>query len=122
MTTATAAPSPGEIDRPVGIVLSGRPVPAGTSVAVEFAADRAGGPHQGSGDLPQRLAGCMQPANRFALRIAELTVLSSHRNAILTKALRLMRELGESSGRAVTVIWPSVVQAEPPHGFRLPPE
>ncbi len=39
----------------------------------------------------------MQPANRFALCVAELRILGSHRNAMLTKALRLIRELREST-------------------------
>ncbi|MGH7152397.1 MAG: helix-turn-helix domain-containing protein [Acetobacteraceae bacterium] len=35
----------------------------------------------------------MQPVDRLALCIAELPILGSHRNAILTKVLRLVREL-----------------------------
>ena len=97
VTTATPPPPLGELDRPIGAVAAGRPMPRGQAVAPEFAADRAWSAHQGGGDLSERLAGCMQPANRFALCVAELRILGSHRNAMLTKALRLIRELRESS-------------------------
>lgn len=100
VATAAPAPAPGEPDGAVGLVLPRWPVPGGEAVAAEFAADRAGCAQQDDGDLAGRSPGAMQPIDRLALCIAELLILGSHRNAILTTVLRLVRELKESIPQA----------------------